>query len=73
MLNRNQTYPALLALWVASVIGASTPGFAASNTVSSAQRYAMSDEVLSDRSCKRGPKQEICDWVKRDHKTATGH
>jgi len=73
MLNRNQTYPALVALWIATVFGASTPGFAASNSESSDQRYAMNDEVLSDRVCKRGPKQEICDWVKRDHKTAVAH
>jgi len=71
--NRDQIHLALSALWIAVSLAASTPSFAASNTGSLVQGYAASDDALSERSCKRGPKQEICDWVKRDHKSMTGH
>ena len=73
MPDRNRYDLSLLALGITILLAAPTASFAASNVESATGGYTANADVLSDRHCTRGPKQEICDWVKRDHKTTTGH
>jgi hypothetical protein len=73
MLERNQILWTLVALWIVTGAGIPAATSAASNAAGSGQAYALNDGALSDRSCKRGAKQEICDWVKREHKTSVAH
>jgi hypothetical protein len=73
MLERNQIRWTLVALWIVTCAGIPAATSAASNAAGPDQTYALNDGALSDRSCKRGPKQEICNWVKREHKTSVAH
>jgi hypothetical protein len=62
-----------MTLAITLVLAAPTASFATSMAGGPAGLYAANAGVLSDRRCRRGPKQEICDWVKGDHNTPPHH